>query len=222
MALQIFLDVDGVLVDFVAGAAKVVGFDPAVVDHYDFYAAVGHTSDSFWRKIDAAGADFWADLESFPWATELHNVCKAVAPTTLLSAPSADPSSAHGKKLWINKEFGPCFKQYLLGVDKTACAAPNKVLIDDSEHNINAFREAGGKAILFPQAWNENRGIKDHVGYVFGELEKHALVHANETSLHNAAEDLVNYVRQKYGMSPDELMTCPHMRELEAAYKRLK
>lgn len=37
---------------------------------------------------------------------------------------------------------------------KYLCAAPNRVLIDDTEKKISEFHACGGNTILFPQLYN--------------------------------------------------------------------
>ena len=48
------------------------------------------------------------------------------------------------------------FRRYALTPQKHLLAGPNRILIDDNDRNIEAFRAAGGIGILFPQPWNAN------------------------------------------------------------------
>lgn len=41
---------------------------------------------------------------------------------------------------------------------KAMMAGPRKVLIDDSQRNVEAFTEAGGQAVLVPRPWNNATG----------------------------------------------------------------
>lgn len=169
----IFLDVDGVLVDFVSGAGALMGYDPKVVTCWDYYPLIGKTEDEFWRAIDAAGSGFWECLPTYPWFEMLYCECKKYAETILLTSPSQDPSSHHGKFLWMKRMFGSRFRDYLIGPSKRSCAGPGKILIDDSDANCEKFAAAGGQAILFPAAWNENRDLRDDpFGYTAAELAK--------------------------------------------------
>ena len=169
--MKICLDVDGVLVDFVAGAGKLLGYDPAVVNTWHYYTLIGMTEGEFWKAIDAAGSDFWADLPAYPWAQDLVKQCKATAPTILLTSPSQCPSSMHGKLRWMQAQFGRQFRDYLVGPKKEFCATPDTLLIDDSDSNCKKFQAAGGRAILFPRPWNDNRGIEEPYSFVLEQLD---------------------------------------------------
>lgn len=169
---KICLDLDGVEVDFVGGAAKLMGYDPAVVTMWDYYPLIGRTESEFWSIIDAAGADFWSNLEPYPWYKELHAICESIGDTIFLTTNSKHRSSAEGKVAWMQEHFGSNFRSYLIGPKKEFCATPNTILIDDSDANCEKFVKHGGRAILFPQPWNNNRSIKEPIPYVKKLLEE--------------------------------------------------
>lgn len=172
--MRILLDMDGVLADFVGGAARLVGFDPALVTTWEFYSSVGETEDSFWKKVSRAGPVFWENLEEYPWAANLITACNITAPTIILSAPSkhrlCKEDSVIGKVRWMSNRWGNEFDDYYLGTKKEFCASPDSVLIDDNDTNCDRFIQAGGRAIIFPQPWNSGRDIPDKVGYVMEQL----------------------------------------------------
>jgi 5'(3')-deoxyribonucleotidase len=176
--MKICLDMDGVLVDFVGGAATLIGYDPSVVNTWDYYPLIGKTENEFWRAIDAAGSDFWATLPIYPWALDLYRECKAIAPTIFLTSPSQCPSSMHGKLRWMQDNFGRQFRDYLVGPKKEFCATPDTILIDDSDANCKKFQAAGGRPILFPRPWNENRGIAEPYSFVLEQLDYHRSIAA--------------------------------------------
>jgi 5'(3')-deoxyribonucleotidase len=140
------------------------------VTTWDYYPQVGTTEAKFWDAIDAAGADFWAGLESYPWAQKLFHSCVVAGQTILLTTPSNSETSPQGKLRWIQNNFGGNFRSYLMGPAKEFCAQPGTVLIDDSESNCKKFREAGGEAILFPRPWNYNRNYDDPLKYTLDML----------------------------------------------------
>lgn len=167
MITRILLDVDGVLADFVGGVCKAFDRDKEqVIDTwptgtYDIVNALGITQGEFCEKLDGIGAPFWDGLEPYPWATEFYEKLSEHAPVTLLTSCSRDPGSAAGKLSWIKRLFGDDFRSYLIGPDKTACAHPGAILIDDYERNTKAFDAAGGHSIVFPRVWNSHHKQAD-------------------------------------------------------------
>lgn len=161
----IYLDMDGVLVDFVGGAFKVFEIDPElrteVKSWSDMTRVVSEQTnkdiepEEFWQRIADEGEDFWANLEWLPWGEELLHLCMESAPTVLMTAPTSHHRSASGKLLWINSKMPKDWqKRYAMSPCKHHMAHPGALLIDDGEHNIVAFREHNGSACLIPNTWN--------------------------------------------------------------------
>lgn len=155
---MIFLDMDGVVADFVGAACKVHGKEVEGVDCWNFFEKWGISEDEFWEPVNAGGRDFWANLEPFPWFDELVSAVKAADKDFfVLTKPSRQASCLAGKLDWIHRHFGSRFRNYIFAPDKSPLAAPGRLLIDDSDDNVKGFREAGGVAYLFPQPWNASR-----------------------------------------------------------------
>lgn len=160
---QIFLDVDEVLADWLSDCFDALGYFPdaclaewAALDPrpWDVFDMLGVLPSVGWSHIHDQGAAFWAGLAIFPWAHDLVALCQSYAPTTLLTSASEDPSCYAGKAQWIAKHM-PGTPHLIARGGKTCCAHPGALLIDDSPHNVDAFRSAGGQAILFPGHGNE-------------------------------------------------------------------
>lgn len=111
----------------------------------------------FWKTLPRA---VWAELPKSPqfdclikWAENFvgrENVC-------ILTTPTKCPDSLAGKLEWIHKYLPDWLhRQYLMGPRKNFCARQDTLLIDDSDHQVDAFRAAGGHAILIPRPWNSN------------------------------------------------------------------
>lgn len=175
---RILLDVDGVLADWVAGVCRLFDRDQSEMEaewghDYDICSVLGCSTSEMWRRVDEAGEDFWANLEPYPWADQLYDLCRSLAPTTILTSPSHDPTSLAGKLRWLDEHMGKGehFRKFLIGPDKVACARPGALLIDDRDANCDDFRSYGGQAIVFPRPWNVFRP------FVGNELEfiKHTL-----------------------------------------------
>ncbi len=166
---RICLDVDGVLADWMGGVFPLFGRDPSEIK--DVWSRGQHGTEiplditrvEMFERIEKEGHDWWANLEPFPWCDRLWELCNSVAPTILLTSTTRDPCCASGKLEWIqNRPWGGRnFRDYLIGPRKPFAAKSESILIDDTDIQIEKFREAGGKAILFPQYWNSAYEIRD-------------------------------------------------------------
>lgn len=188
---SVFLDMDGVLVDFVSSALFVHQqqvnpdsqvdkpvFDAELCLHewpageWDIVNVLGSDADEFWEMIHTwrEGA-FWSSLSPYPWAKQLVDAAKKLGAVRLLTSPADHATSYSGKKATADCHFGDvplhmCGEKYLV-------SAPGRLLIDDNDKNVEQWREAGGPAILFPQIWNKNHEWKDSpMVYVGMEMEK--------------------------------------------------
>lgn len=153
-----FVDLDGVLADFHSAAYRAHGqvFDeatyPATV--WNTWEVLGLESDAeFWRGIDF-NHNFWHTLSPLPWLRRVVALAHELADVVkVATSPSRSPLCFSGKRMWHLQHLGHdvelilCKSKYLL-------AAPDRVLIDDADHNCEAFYAAGGETILFPRKWN--------------------------------------------------------------------
>jgi hypothetical protein len=179
--MKIFLDIDNVEVNWTGRAIETLGMNPHDEPLRSRLESCETLSDlvdcdELWRKIGVAGARWWADLPSFPWARKLWHVCNRVAPTSFLSTPwygAGDDimeAAAAGKVRWIRKNFTQT--EFFLGVHKERCASPDALLIDDNTENCEKFKAAGGHAFRWPnplkmrreRTWN--RTILDLLGFM--------------------------------------------------------
>lgn len=162
MVDTIFLDMDGVVSDWVKSCATLFGTTKEELHrkwprgHFDIEPALGVSTQELWAKVDAGGAGYWAELDELPWARRLYDECTKIAPTYFLTTPSHEPLSLAGKLAWLQKFTGNSkFRGYLIGQNKFLCAKPGAVLIDDADKNITKFVDAGGAGITFPHVWNK-------------------------------------------------------------------
>ena len=155
-----FLDMDGVLVDFVGGVCKAHNKpfpynDPQNHNIFSLEDVWKISSEEVWKPCD--GPTFWEDLEETP---EAKNLVKAVTSTfgventAILTAPSQSPYCVPGKRKWIKKHFPQLQKNIIFTSAKKFLAAPGRLLIDDRNENVDEFRNGGGSAILMPRLWN--------------------------------------------------------------------
>jgi len=120
---------------------------------------LGLSGCEFWKPIHDLGVDFWMNLPWYPWADELIELCEEAGGFVIASTPARRSHSAKGKVLCLQERFGRGFRDYMLGPHKQLMAGSGLVLIDDSDEQVEAFREAGGEAILFPQRWNRDHAL---------------------------------------------------------------
>ena len=143
---KIYCDMDGVLVDFDKGYNQLTG---KPTHHVDVQG-----KQEFWDTFKQGLAnkkmsekDYWANLEWMPDGKELWDKIKPFKPT-LLSAPSRDPQSRLGKRIWVKKNIPGTPLILAAAPMKKNYARKNAILIDDKISNINEWNEAGGIGIL--------------------------------------------------------------------------
>jgi len=135
--IRIFLDLDGVIADFETHITTQNKLKPD-------------------GKIDWVALDhqWWATMPAFEGARAFYDRLRTLAPVKFLTKPVLNEGSYSGKAAWV-KSFVPERGRWILrdlivfpGDDKHLLARPNRILIDDRENNIKAWREAGGVGIL--------------------------------------------------------------------------
>jgi len=164
--MKVFLDMDGVIVDFMNGAHEFHGIKydpyPYPVNTWGFVKYTGMTDFDFWDPLDS---EFWENLNWTPDGLEIFNTVRRVCPLSdmaLLSAPNMNIESTTGKIAWIRREIPQLMKRTIITNAKEMCAHPNALLIDDADHNVDLWRANGGVAILVPRIWNSRHAEADN------------------------------------------------------------
>jgi 5'(3')-deoxyribonucleotidase len=181
MLNAIYLDLDGVLVDFLGGLAKVAGVDADRMRASTHWWAVNDIISESWGRpfeeedflalLEKGGHDMWANLEKFPWCDELYQMCKSYAPTVIMTKPGAHPSSASGKMEWIQKNL-PDVERFAITPCKHHMSHPGAILIDDNPVGCEKFAQHGGSVYCFPQPWNtEDWESRDRLAEIREHLE---------------------------------------------------
>lgn len=163
----IFLDMDGVMVDFIGGINKIFDlpkeFPPPKADglpQWNWFENYGLTG----KQVNyVCNIDFWANLE---WMHDGKQILDAVESRFrdiyLLTTPMPNPGSGTGKMLWVNKHLPRYSKRTIITqTPKSLFAGPDRLLIDDKDSNVAEFVAAGGVGILVPRPWNELSGWAD-------------------------------------------------------------
>ena len=143
---DVYVDMDGVLVDFFNEWARLVGVKSyRDISKRDIPKALKKIVDT---------PNFWEDLPTLSGYKDLLQTIKAVKGRyKILSSPLAnDPNVDPGKREWVRKHLG-FFRPEKVIIDhnkskyaKKPDGSPN-LLIDDFGKNINAWQSAGGIAI---------------------------------------------------------------------------
>ncbi|RKY06079.1 MAG: hypothetical protein DRP65_12230 [Planctomycetota bacterium] len=163
--MKIFLDLDGVLVDFVGGIHRAFGKEysynsaPIKWNFFEHWSPKVHSCDI----NRACTVDFWANLD---WMCDGREILRKIDEELdvsddlfLLTCPMHNPQSWTGKRLWVERHIPHLVDRLIVTpAFKGIFASDNAVLIDDKDENIAKFVEAGGRGILVPRPWNELRG----------------------------------------------------------------
>ena len=176
----IYLDMDGVCTDFPRAAIKSAGRDPVKVfaawerdyaGESEQYEVMGIRAADFWVATNYDEA-FWVDMEEYPWFRELYDRLTAITRVCFLSSSGNSPSALSGKLKWLQARLGADFQNHIFTHQKHLLAREGAVLVDDYEFYVQAFRRAGGAAVLFPQIWGRNHRVQDKVGFTLGETRR--------------------------------------------------
>jgi len=166
----IYLDIDGVLADFIGGVMKAFDLEydynkwPGALgpDGWNWFESFGLTFD----QVDAeCTAKFWAGMEWMHDGCDMFNLVNGgPVGAHLLTTPMKNPESTTGKLTWIEKYLNNKWRKNAIvtGAPKKLFARPGALLIDDRDKNVEEFRAAGGEAILVPRPWNK---LYPHAGH---------------------------------------------------------
>ena len=146
--LEIYCDLDGVLVDLAGRMSKIYGRNLANGSFTDyFYELMSSFNDD--EKLN-----FWVSLEETDDCMKLWNFIKQFTPTILTSC-SGMVIACIGKKKWCSNHLNVPSRRVLCAPHSTSkqnYAGPDRILIDDLESNINEWEAKGGIGILHKEA----------------------------------------------------------------------
>lgn len=154
---KVYVDLDGVLVDFDSEMAR-IGFPRAKVENdkvakSKFWQAVG--------RLAKEGKPFWGAMNPMPDATQLWNYVKKYNPE-ILSATGHVGNATQEKHEWVKKYLGDVPVHLTRkSADKAQYAAPNHILIDDRAKSIEPWLAAGGIGILHKNAADTINKLKE-------------------------------------------------------------
>ena len=131
---KLFLDCDGVLADFDAGARQLLGMLPRAFEER-------HGKREFWRRL-AAAKGFYANLPPMRDAAELFAAVEHLRPTILTGLPLGN-WAAPQKVQWAAEHFPRTPIITCMARDKYKYMARGDVLVDDSLTHRAAWENAG-------------------------------------------------------------------------------
>ncbi len=131
---RLFLDCDGVLADFDAGAKALLGMSV-----HDYEARRGRGA--FWKRL-AAAPDFYAKLPEMPDARILFDAVAHLRPTILTGLPLGK-WAAPQKVKWAAEHFPGVPIITCMARDKHKHMNPGDVLVDDRENHRVAYEAEG-------------------------------------------------------------------------------
>lgn len=135
MNRQLYLDCDGVLADFDAGAIAVLGMPPR-----QFQDRFG--PQRFWQKL-ASAPDFYFSLPLMPDAAELFEAVRHLDPIILTGLPRGN--WAAGQKVrWAALHFPGTQIITTMARDKREHAKQGDVLVDDKVTHRHLWEAVGG------------------------------------------------------------------------------
>lgn len=138
--MKIFLDVDGVLADFDAGAKKEFGIDLSEENPPRL-------------PYDKLGHDFYGNLPELKNAKEVIKMAKFFDPTYYYLTGTVSNSGCYsGKFEWLKRITKKDPRKRLIlceSNNKYLLAGKDRILVDDREKNILGWRAAGGIGILY-------------------------------------------------------------------------
>ena len=158
MALQIFLDCDGVLADFDGRATQIIGMSPREYEHL-------HGPGRMWAKVYSQ-YDFFLSLDVLPGAHSLVEAARShgVEPKILTGLPSGGLAQAREQKIeWGARHFPGIEVITCMSRDKCKYATPGDILIDDWEKWRHKWEEVGGKWITHDHAEQSIRELNEHM-----------------------------------------------------------
>ena len=150
--MQLFLDCDGVLADFVKGATKLLGMPPS-----EFEDKYGEAE--MWNRIEAS-KDFFGNLEPLPDSYELFDAVKHLDPIILTGRPRG--VWAERQKLKFRDKYYPGTKMIVCrSRDKIKYAKAGDVIVDDWKKYQHLWVNGGGIWVMHTSAKDSINQLKN-------------------------------------------------------------
>ena len=159
LSRTIYVDLDGVLVDFDNGFKAIAGG----LDKHEY--AQKHGKRQLWNLINSYGKAWWANLKWTADGTKLWSVLQSKNVKVLTSGSTANTGTyaIEGKTEWVRNHLGPDVPLIIVSksTDKQRYSRPGDILIDDLQSNILEWTVKGGIGILHTSADDSINKLQD-------------------------------------------------------------
>jgi hypothetical protein len=155
-----FIDMDGVLCDFIDGVEREFHCNPGslkATQNYHLHEPLGISYGAFSNRLRTATEEdkFWLGLRPTPWAHELARLFNFRDNAFVLTSPWPGDYQCIAQKVeWCMRYLNIGSDRVITFPHKHILAAPGRVLLDDHPKHCKEWQEAGGAAILFPCTHN--------------------------------------------------------------------
>lgn len=185
----VYVDMDGVLVDFIGGVLSFLGRHPSDADRltpmkWEIWEDMGIPEVDFWEILNSS--TFWSDLEWMPDGEEIIKTLESFWPKEqiyLLTSPGKDfGMGAQGKSEWVRWNL-PDYTRRMIPTDhKHLLSKPGCLLIDDNMKHVEEWMCRGegphGVAITRPARCNQLHSVAStpFVPTLKGWIERNCVV----------------------------------------------
>lgn len=163
MSIKIYFDMDGVLADFDAAAAKYTRNDFNLNKSRGVSSDIANAKVARWRAIESE-RQFWHDIPVMNGIFSLLEMAAKCGELFVLTKVPGAKNFAGGtayvdfvdseKRAWIARHMPMCFdaKHVIvsrIAKEKLVSPTQNDILIDDRAENVADWIAAGGRGIIF-------------------------------------------------------------------------
>lgn len=154
---HIFLDMDGVCVDFTGGVEMLFELPPGSLKKrgvYQLHERLGISEAELLEEVDNGA--FWLDLPELPWLDELRDFLHPHRDRLyLLTSPMPHAECYRDKVVWAMRHgLVSSMGRVIITPHKHLLAKPGRLLIDDLPAHCNLWTAHGGTSLLFPAEHN--------------------------------------------------------------------
>lgn len=160
MVSEVAFDMDGVLADFVGGVFRMYGKPVPDTLRWDFFQdELGESASAVFAKCDYG---FWLNLDPIPKGVAMVRRAREKGLTvSVITSPVWTDDGLRGKRDWLQRHVPEVsLSRLVFATDKSVCAAPHRLLIDDRNENVDSWN---GPVILYPQVWNRGGPDPKHL-----------------------------------------------------------